>query len=94
MKSLHKQSDRNNYIGADNTSQNLIDVISLRFIPSNRFVWYYLHLSRSLGAMLLTGIVPLASRYNYCSTASRLFLASLGDNISISRLSSRKKTSI
>ena len=26
----------NNYIGADNTSQNLIDVISLRSIPSPR----------------------------------------------------------
>ena len=38
----------NNFIGADNTSQNLIDVILLRSIPSNRFVWYYLHLSHSL----------------------------------------------
>ena len=66
-------SKGNNYIGADYTSQ--ISPTSFRFASFDRLDLTDIirHLSRSLVAMLLTGIVSLASRYNYCSTTSRLF---------------------
>ena len=75
IKSTSFFSNINNYIGADYTSQ--ISLTSFRFASLDRldFDCYNPPPIRSLVALLLAGIVSLASRYNYCSTASRLFFS-------------------